>query len=41
MQSYNGSLKKRFEERIIIQLVRNLQKTLTSYHQVPEAKILF
>ena len=27
MQSYNGSLKKKFEEWIIIQLVRNFQKT--------------
>ena len=29
------------KEWIIIQLGRNLQKTLSSYHQVPEAKILF
>ena len=41
MHSYDLSLKKRFEKRIIIQLLRNLQKTLTSYHEVLEAKILF
>ena len=29
-----------FEEWIIVQLGRNLQKTLRSYHQVSEAKIL-
>ena len=38
MQSYNESLKKRFEERIIIQLVRKLQKTLTYYHQTLKLK---
>ena len=38
MQLYNESLKKRFEERIIIQLVRKLQKTLTYYHQTLKLK---
>ena len=38
MQLYNESLKKLFEERIIIQLVRKLQKTLTYYHQTLKLK---
>ena len=41
MQLYNESLKKRFEERIIIQLVRKLQKTLTYYHQTLKLKYCF
>ena len=42
MESYNRfSLEKDFEERIIVQLRKNLLKALSSYHQVTEAKVLF
>ena len=41
MESCNGSLKRSFEEWIIIQLGRHLRKTLNSYHQVREAKIKY
>ena len=40
ISEYNNVMdlwKKGFEERIIIQLGRNSQKTLRPYHQVPEA----
>ena len=32
---------KSFEEWIIIQMGKSLQKTLGSYYQIPEGKILF
>ena len=41
MQLRNGSLKNGFEEWIIIQFRRNVQKTLSSYHQVVDTKKLF
>ena len=41
MQSDNGALKKGFEEWVMIQLGRDLQKILSSHHEVPQAKISF